>query len=158
MNLPDPSDLKHYWKKIAAFPGGKALFSKAIGLIAPYTGTIDPRVLSLEAGRAQVSMRDRRAVRNHLKSVHAVALANLAELTGSLALVSAMPDDARMIPVGLSIEYVKKARGRLSATGEAPVIATNEKQEFTAQVTIENAGGETVAKATVRCRVGPKSA
>ena len=157
MSLIDSMDLKAQWNRIAPFPGGKALFSKAIGLMAPYTGTISPRVLELAPGQARVAMEDRRAVRNHLKSVHAVALANLAELTGSLAVVASMPSNARMIPIGLSIEYLKKARGQITATAGSPVPQTNEKQELAAEVRLENKAGELVAKATLRCRVGPKS-
>ncbi len=69
-------------------------------------------------------MRDRRAVRNHLDCVHAIALANLAELAGNVALAYSLPDDARFIVSGMEIEYVKKARGTITAIGESPVPRT----------------------------------
>ena len=66
-------------------------------------------------------MADRRAVRNHLDCVHAIALANLAELAGNVALAYSLPDDARFIVSGMEIEYLKKARGMITAIGESPV-------------------------------------
>ena len=65
--------------------------------------------LELETGRSTVVMRDRRSVRNHLRSVHAVALANLVELTANVALSYSMPDDARFIVAGMELDYIKKA-------------------------------------------------
>ena len=68
----------------------------------------------LRAGYAEVVMQDKRAVRNHLDCVHAIALANLAELAGNVALAYSLPDDARFIVSGIEIEYVKKARGTIT--------------------------------------------
>ena len=75
-------------------------------------------------------MADRRAVRNHLDCVHAIALANLAELAGNVALVYSLPDDARFIVSGMEIEYLKKARGTITAIGESPVPRTSARAPY----------------------------
>jgi uncharacterized protein (TIGR00369 family) len=152
----DVTRLQSIWSKMAPMPGGKQMFSRAAGFVAPYTATIGAVVVDFEPGYARVSMADRRAVRNHLRCVHAVALVNLAELTGNLALIAAMPKDARMIVTGLSIEYLKKARGKLVATGKCPVPNTSVRQGIDVAVEIADAKGEVVAKATVKSLIAPK--
>ena len=101
-------------------------------------------------------MRDRRAVRNHLACVHAIALANLAELTGNVAIAYSMPDDARFIVAAMNIEYDKKARGPLRAFCDCPVPADSSRQELEVPVVIQDASGATVTRATLRTLVGPK--
>lgn len=144
------------WDKLHGLPGGTQLFSRLVGQMAPYTGSIGAHVESLERGRAVVTLQDRRAVRNHLRSVHAVALVNLAELAGNIALAYSLPDDARFIVAGISIEYVKKARGKITARCECPVPETSERREYPVPVTMEDASGQVVARATLRSLVGPK--
>lgn len=119
----------------------------------PYTGSLGARVTSLEAGRATVTLRDRRAVRNHLRSVHAAALANLLEMASGLAMVGALGRDVRGIPVQLTIRYLAKARGRLTATGTAAPPSVTAPVEALAHATIVDAEGIVVADGTVTWRL-----
>ncbi len=142
-------NLNSLWSTATKFPGGAKLFSLSLGFVAPYTGSISPEVQELRPGYARVSMRDRKAVRNHLSCVHAVALANLGELTGNLALMATLPNARDMIVTGFSIEYLKKARGTLTA--ECQLDAQPGAKELSPQVSIRNAEGIEVARATARC-------
>ncbi|MDB4955363.1 MAG: hypothetical protein JWO36_2932 [Myxococcales bacterium] len=144
------------WDLLAGVPGGKVVFSRLIGRMAPYTGTINAQVTVLRMGYAEVQMADKRSVRNHLDCVHAIALANLAELAGNVALMYSLPDDARFIVGGMEIEYTKKARGTITATGESPVPRTSARAAFDVPVTLRDASGEQVAKAVLHSVVGPK--
>jgi acyl-coenzyme A thioesterase PaaI-like protein len=148
--------IRQQWDLLSRLPGGRVLFSKIVGRAAAYTGTIGAVVEELRPGHATVRMQDRPGVRNHLQSVHAVALVNLAELAGNVALAYSLPDDARFIVAGLSIEYLKKARGPITATSDCPVPTSSERQEFAVPVVLRNAAGEEVARATLRSLVGPK--
>mgnify|MGYP000861744357 CR=1 FL=1 len=148
--------IRQAWDKLSPLPGGKILFSKAVGMAAPYTSTIDARVEQLRVGYAEVSMADKRSVRNHLSCVHAIALCNLLELTGNVALAYTLPDDARFIVAGLGIEYLKKARGDLRATSECPPIPSSERREYPVPVSIWNTQGEEVARGVLQTLVGPK--
>src|SRR5258706_16238925 len=125
--------------------------------MAPYTGTIHPTVTALRTGYSEVTMRDHRGVRNHLDCVHAIALANLAELAGNVALFYSMPDDARFIVAGMEIEYLKKARGTITAVGESPIPRTSARAAYDVRVVLRDASGDEVAKAVLHSLVGPKS-
>ena len=148
--------IRNAWVRLSGLPGGKLLFSKMVGRMAPYTGTIDARVQEVSPGYARVAMRDRKAVRNHLKCVHAIALANLGEVTTGLATLMGLPDDARGIPKGLSIEYLKKARGNLTAECRVEVPADiTDGLTLDAVADIRNPEGELVTRVTAHWVVGP---
>jgi len=143
------------WRRFKKIPGGRQVFSALIGRMVPYTGTIGPRIEAIEPGYARASFRDRRKVRNHLNSVHAIAMINLAELTCSLALSAAQPKNGRWIVTGMDVEYVKKARGRITAECTAPDVDWTKEQEHRGEVVLKNPQGETVAIAHTYWKTGP---
>lgn len=150
------SQIRSLWDRLSPLPGGRRLFSRLLGRMIPYTGSIRPRVEQLGPGYAQVSLADRRRVRNHLDSVHAIALANLAEVTSGLAMHYDLPADTRAILTGLDIEYVKKARGRLIAEAHAELPPITESIDFRVKSIVTDESGDEVAIAEARWRVGPK--
>lgn len=146
------------WRRLSPLPGGRYLFAWAFGRTVPYSGSVRPIIEHLEPGHARVRISDRRAVRNHLGSVHAIALANVAEIASGMAMITALPADVRGIVVQLSIEYVKKARGPLIAEAHAVVptpITAAVEHDFTASIT--DIAGDVVARATVRWRLAPNT-
>ena len=148
--------IRESWVRLEGIPGGKALFSRLVGLAAPYTSTIGANIAELGKGHSKVVMKDRRALRNHLSSVHAVALVNLAELTGNVALAYSLPEDGRFIVAGLSIKYLKKARGTITATSRCPIPETAERQEYDVPVEMRDENGDVVARAVLKTLVGPR--
>ena len=148
--------VREAWDRLQHVPGGKHLFSRLIGRLAPYTGTMGAVVRELGRGHSRVTLADRRAIRNHLSCVHAVALANLVELTGNLALAYSLPDDARFIVAGMSLDYVKKARGTITGESRIPPIESSVKAEYEVPVTLTDPTGDVVVQARLKTLVGPK--
>ena len=60
--------------------------------------------------RCVVFMKKRRAVTNHLKTVHAIAMCNMAELAGGLMTEVSLPQGKRWIPSGMTVKYLKRLK------------------------------------------------
>lgn len=148
--------LKLAWDRLNRLPAGKRAFSRIIGQVAPYSGSIRPQVIELRKGYAKVQMKDKRRVRNHLQCIHAVALVNLAEITSGLAFIYSLPPETRSILTGLSIEYLKKSRGTLTAECRCEVPNNNDPKNLEVEVITRDSAGDVVTKAKALWLIGPQ--
>ncbi|MBK6598492.1 MAG: DUF4442 domain-containing protein [Proteobacteria bacterium] len=155
MNSPG-TKLLRLWRRLRSVPGGQWLFAQILGYYVPYSGSVGPRVRVLEPGHAEVEIPDRRSNRQHLGSVHAIALANAAELASGLAMLVGLPDGIRGIVVDLSIQYFKKARGTIRAVSTVVVPTVTTGTDLTITADCLDSGRELVARATVRWRLAPE--
>jgi acyl-coenzyme A thioesterase PaaI-like protein len=151
-----PADvLRAAWRRLSRLPGGTHVFAGIIARTIPYTGTVRPHVVALEPGYARVEMRDRRRIRNHLRSIHAIALANVGELATGLATTMALPADVDGILTGLSVEFRKKARGTVTAECRTSPPAVHEPVEHVATAEVRDAAGDVVAVVRATWRLRP---
>jgi acyl-coenzyme A thioesterase PaaI-like protein len=143
------------WERLSPLPGGKRLFSLFLGQLAPYTGSMGARCEDLRPGHARWTLRDRRRVRNHLRSVHAIALVNLAEVASGTAMLTALPPGVRGIVTRIEIDYRKKARGLLTAESHPEVAPVPEPRDQQVEARVTDAEGDVVAVARVTWRLAP---
>jgi acyl-coenzyme A thioesterase PaaI-like protein len=151
----DAKALVNLWDRLHRFPGGAWLFSRILGFAIPYTGSIGARVRVLRPGYAQIALRDRRRVRNHLASVHAIALANLGELTGGLALTATASAGVRSILTRLEIDYLRKARGVVLAECSCVIPTVTEPGDHIIITTLHDESGNEVARTRATWRLSP---
>jgi acyl-coenzyme A thioesterase PaaI-like protein len=148
--------LRKHWRRLSALPAGKRLFSRLLGQYVPYTGTLGATIEVLEQGHCVVLLEERRKLRNHLRSVHAMALANLGEMATGLALMNSLPDNTRGILTRFNVEYLKKARGLLTAECRCEIPSDNSEQELDIRCEIRNTADEVVSIVTAHWLVGPE--
>lgn len=144
------------YKKIIKLPAGRFIFNKAVGLSAPFFRHISPNIIELRPGYCESKMKNRWGVRNHLGTINAGALCSMAEMTGGMALDSIVPDTLRWIPSGMTVAYIKKATGTITAVSE---LAKDDIQEgdLVVPIVITNLDGETVFTAHITFYISSKA-
>ena len=153
-----PASVLSHYQRLAGMPGGRWLFSRLVCWKAPYFASIAPRIELLEPGRGVATLRHRRCVSNHIGSVHAIALCNLAELVAGLTTDASLPPSMRWIPRGMTVEYLRKAMGTMRAVatpGFEPRVA-DAGYELPVQVEVTDARGEAVFRARIAMWISPK--
>ncbi len=144
------------WQRCDSVPGGKRLFSTIFSAQAPYFFTINPLLTKVEPGMAVAEMADRPWKRNHIKSVHAIAMCNLAEYVVGAVAVASIPDDIRWIPSGMQVQYTKVAHGKLTATATLATEFRRSKYVEPVKIDVTDASGDTVFRAVVDMHMSPK--
>lgn len=145
------------FRMLSRIPFGKHIASKAVSLKAPYFSTIRPYISELKPGECTIMMKDRRPVRNHLGTVHAIAMCNLCELAMGMALHPSLPPELRWIPKGMRVRYLKKARGTL--TGRCILDPENyRKGDVDILVSVTDPAGDLVMDAVITVLISEKKA
>lgn len=146
------------WRRLESKPFGKTLFSRIVCWKAPYFASIGPRFEELRPGFARVSMRKRRAVTNHIGTVHAIAMCNLAELAAGTMTEISIPRDMRWLPKGMRVEYLRKADTDVEAVATVPEVASGDAREVPVTVEISDRARNVVCRATITMWVSPRPA
>jgi len=141
------------YKRLAQFPLGRRVFSKMICLLTPYFSSIKPVITELDHGYCSVSMKKRRAVTNHIKTVHAIAMCNMAELSGGLLTEVSLPKGRRWLPSGMSVQYLKKAQTDLIAIADGRNIDWDDEGDKMVPVEIKDINDEVVFTAKITMNV-----
>lgn len=103
------SAMMRLYSSLHKLPGGNWLFGKILAFKAPYFRSIDPQLVALRSGYSEWTIKKRWGVTNHLGTVHALAMGNLAEMCAGTCIEASLPKGLRWIPKTMTVEYLAKA-------------------------------------------------
>jgi acyl-coenzyme A thioesterase PaaI-like protein len=101
-------------------------------------------------------MKKRRAVENHIGTVHALAMGNLCELAAGMCTEVTIPVGMRWIPRGMTIEYLAKAETDVTATARLEKTEWAGAENISVPVSVHDAGGKEVVRAVISMYVSPR--
>lgn len=149
-------DALSQWRSMSQNAAGRWLFSRIVCFRAPYFASIRPTLLKLEPGVAMARIQHRRAVQNHIGTVHAIACVNLAELVAGVGTEVSIPKGMRWLPKGMSVKYLAKAIGPLTATATVPDVKGADPQDLVVAVAVRDADDRVVVSADITMWVTSK--
>lgn len=136
---------------------GDRLFSFAFSQVAPYFWTIRPRFTVIRPNRAEVVIRKRRGVQNHIGTVHAIALCNGLEAAMGALAEATIPSNKRWIPKGMDIQYTAKATSDITCIAETdPEQWTSDDPNLHVRVRGEREDGVVVIDGVIKLWVTEK--
>jgi acyl-coenzyme A thioesterase PaaI-like protein len=144
------------WIRVHKSRFGRWLFARTVARRAPYFGTIKPQFLDLQPKLCRVWMKKRRAVENHIGTVHALAMGNLCELAAGMCTEVTIPVGMRWIPRGMTIEYLAKAETDVTATARLEKTEWAQAENVAVPVSVHDANGKEVVRAVISMYVSPK--
>ena len=147
------------YESTGRWPGGRRLFSLLFSVQAPYFLTVRPQFRVLRPDRAELVVRKRRRVLNHVGTVHVIAICNgLEAAMGALAEAS-VPEGKRWIPKGMDLTYPGRA------TTDVLCVAETDREQWTGddpdvpvRVRALRADGTVVVEGVIHLWVTPRPA
>ena len=139
------------YRRLVALPHGRWVFSRLFALKAPYFGTVRPVFVELRPNYAELTIRKRRRVQNHIGTVHVIAICNgLEAAMGALAEAS-VPRTKRWIPKGMDVSYTAKAVSDITCIAETdPEQWASDNPDLAVQVKGVRDDGTVVIQGVIR--------
>ncbi len=149
MTSPRPNQLSRQLARFSGLPAvlRPGLTSFLLGQVVPMVGTARLHFEEVSSQRVVVTIRNRRKVQNHIKGVHAAAMALLAETATGFCVGMNLPDDKLPLIKTLHVDYLKRAQGDMKAVAQLSpeqirMILTEDKGEVTVPVSITDESGQ----------------
>lgn len=155
MTQTDNYLLKLY-DKTTRLPAGRRLFSAVFARKAPYFGTIRPLIHELRPDFCEVRFKKRRAVENHIGTVHVIAICNALEAAMGAMAEASIPAHLRWLPKGMDVRYTAKATGDIRATAEVADNAWEQGPDVPVTVKAMLEDGTVVVEGTIHLWVTEK--
>ena len=144
------------YKTLTRLPFGHRLFSLGFTRRAPYFRTVKPRVSTLRPHYAEVHLPKRKAVHNHIGTVHAIAVCNGLEAAMGMLAEATTPKGWRWLPKGMEVAYLAKATSDLVCIAESSQADWDAAPDVPVRVYAKRDDGTVVVEGTIRLWVTEK--
>ncbi|SMF49584.1 DUF4442 domain-containing protein [Pseudogulbenkiania subflava] len=142
--------------KASRLPEGLRSFvlTRLFGRLVPFLGTAGLCFVEVGHERLTVSLQNRRKVQNHIKGVHAAAMALLAETASGFVVGMNVPDSKLMLLKSMHVDYLKRSQGSMKATAiltpdQIRRMHEEEKGDAAIEVVVTDESGES----PIRCEM-----
>jgi acyl-coenzyme A thioesterase PaaI-like protein len=144
------------WEKLRAVPGGDRVFSLGFSWKAPYFRSIRPRFVQVSPNYAALVLPKRRAVHNHIGTVHAIAVCNGLEAAMGALAEATIPSGKRWLPKGMEVAYLAKSTSDLTCAAETDPAAWTAGPDVPVRVKATRSDGTVVVEGTIHLWVTDK--
>ena len=158
--LPGTGKIYQLWQKLQSVPLGERLFTQAVCFKAPYFRSVHPRIRELRPGLCRVTAPNRRGVRNHIGTYHAIASCNMAEIAAGIMTEATVPPSHRWIPAGMTVQYNATATSAVTAVARLENLPEfgDEKFDIVVPVDVLDAAGTAFVTAQITMHISKKKA
>lgn len=117
-----------------------------IGRTVRYAGTSNIFIEKLTTTESIMRLKNKKKVQNHIGSIHAAAMALLAESATGLLVGMNVPDSAVPVIKTLHVDYLKRCQGDIKAVArlspeQIKEITTTDKGEVSVEITVTDERG-----------------
>lgn len=152
-----PNKILDLHERFLRLPFGDRFFSAFAARQAPYFKTVSPLVKVLEPNRCEVMVRKRKAVQNHIGTMHVIAIANGLEMAMGFMAEASIPPHLRWIPKGMQLDYPSKGETDILCIASVPDGAWR-AGDLTVKVEALDTAGTPVVTGTVTLWISEKPA
>ena len=135
---------------------GRRVFSYAFARRARYFATIRPRFLEVRPHHASLRLPDRKAVHNHIGTVHAIAVCNGLEAAMGALAEATTPDGMRWLPKGMEVSYLAKSTSDLVCEANTAEADWDAAPDVPIRVRATRADGTVTVEGVIRLWVTSK--
>jgi acyl-coenzyme A thioesterase PaaI-like protein len=144
------------WEKLRGVPGGARVFSFVFAWKAPYFRSVRPRFVQVSPNYAALVLPKRRAVQNHIGTVHAIAVCNGLEAAMGALAEATIPSGKRWLPKGMEVAYLAKSTSDLTCSAETDPDAWSAGPDVPVRVKAVRTDGTVVVEGTINLWVTDK--
>ena len=137
------------YRSLSRLPKGRTLFSIAFARKAPYFRTIRPRFRELRPHFAALVVADRKAVHNHIGTVHAIAVCNGLEAAMGALAEATVPSGKRWLPKGMEVEYLAKSTSDITCVAETTTADWDAAPDVPVHVSATRSDGTVVVSGVI---------